>query len=453
MNSPVQPERIKELNDQSITTGDYVLYWMQASQRTLYNHALEYAIHKANKLKKPLIVYFGLTDDYPEANQRHYHFMLQGLREVEKSLQDRNIQLVILKQPPDTGALEMAESASLLVTDRGYLTHQREWRYRVASDIKCSLIQVESDVVVPVETASDKEEYSAATIRKKINRDLKHFMVPVKSHNPLKSSLDMDFTSVSLEDIKKLLASLQIDKSVREVNHFRGGTSEALKHLDDFLKNKLDKYGKLRNDPTQDYTSHMSPYLHFGQISPLYIALLVSATLSHGREAYLEELIVRRELSMNFVFYNPHYHDFHCLPHWALKTLVEHEQDKREYTYSREELEEAQTHDPYWNSAQREMICLGKMQGYMRMYWGKKILEWTQDPREAFKTAVYLNNKYEIDGRDANGFTGVAWCFGKHDRAWKERTIYGKVRYMNDNGLRRKFKIDLYVDRIDSLKL
>lgn len=453
MNSTVQTERIKKLNDQNITPGDYVLYWMQASQRTLYNHTLEYAIYQANKIGKPLIVYFGLTDEYPEANQRHYYFMLQGLIEVEKSLQDKNIQLVVLNRSPEIGAMEMAESASLVVTDRGYLINQREWRHKLASEIECPLIQVESEVVVPVETASDKEEYSAATIRKKISRNLKRFMVPLKSQNPLKSSLNMDFSSISLENIKNLVASLKIDKSVQEVSHYCGGTSEALKHLDNFLTNKLDKYGELRNDPAQDYTSHMSPYLHFGQISPLYIALLLSATESPGRDDYLEELIVRRELSMNFVFYNPHYHNLHCLPHWALKTLAEHEQDKREYIYSREELEGAQTHDPYWNSAQREMLYLGKMQGYMRMYWGKKILEWTQDPREAFKTALYLNNKYEIDGRDANGFTGVAWCFGKHDRAWKEREIFGKVRYMNANGLLRKFKINLYVDRIDSLRI
>jgi len=290
LNSTVQTERIKKLNDQSITPGNYVLYWMQASQRTLYNHALEYAIYQANKIGKPLIVYFGLTDEYPEANQRHYYFMLQGLREVEKSLQDKNIQLVVLNRSPEIGAMEMAKSASLVVTDRGYLINQREWRHKLASEIECPLIQVESEVVVPVETASDKEEYSAATIRKKISRNLKRFMVPLKSQNPLKSSLNMDFSSISLENIKNLVASLKIDKSVQEVSHYRGGTSEALKHLDNFLKNKLDKYGELRNDPAQDYTSYMSPYLHFGQISSLYIALLLSATESPGRDDYLEEL-------------------------------------------------------------------------------------------------------------------------------------------------------------------
>jgi deoxyribodipyrimidine photo-lyase len=447
----IPEERIKKLNHQDATTGDYVVYWMQASQRTQYNHSLEYAIYQANKLKKPLIVYFGITDDYPEANRRHYHFLLEGLKEVKSSLEKRGIQMVVLHQSPEQGALEISESSSLMVTDRGYLDIQRKWRDYVVQHIKCPLIQVEGEVVVPVETASDKEEYSAATIRKKIKRNLERFMVPVKTQSLLKDSLDMEFSSFSLEDVKKALSKLKIDNSVREVEYFHGGTGEVLKRLENFLKNKLDHFKDERNDPTRDYLSHLSPYLHFGQISPLHIVLKVSAQESPGKEAFFEELVVRRELSMNFVFYNPHYYKFACLPHWAKKTLLEHENDKREYIYSRDELERAETHDPYWNAAEMEMVRTGKMHGYMRMYWGKKILEWVDNPREAFDIALYLNNKYEIDGRDPNGFTGVAWCFGKHDRAWKEREIFGKVRYMNANGLRRKFKIDQYVDRVNAL--
>jgi deoxyribodipyrimidine photo-lyase len=201
----------------------------------------------------------------------------------------------------------------------------------------------------------------------------------------------------------------------------------------------------LRNDPTLDYLSHLSPYLHFGQISPLYIALKVIDTDSRGKEAFLEELIVRRELSMNFVFYNEKYDSFEAVPEWAKKTLKAHQKNKRQYTYSLEELETAQTHDAYWNAAQREMVGRGKMHGYMRMYWGKKIIEWSKTPEKAFQIALYLNNKYELDGRDPNGFTGVAWCFGKHDRPWGERPIFGNVRYMNDKGLKRKFDADRYV--------
>lgn len=447
----IQPERIKKLNEHKIISGDYVLYWMQASQRTQYNHALEYAIHQSNKLKKPLIVYFGLTESFPDANQRHYFFLLEGLKEVEESLNDMNIQFVVLKRSPEIGAVEMAENSSMVVTDRGYLDIQRKWRNHVADKIKCSLIQVESDVVVPLETASYKEEYSAATFRKKIKNYMNYFLVPLKREESLIHEKDLEFPSFPIKNIKKTLSKLKIDKSVVEVNSLHGGTSHALKHLDNFLRNKLDGFSQYRNDPTLDYYSNMSPYLHFGQISPLYITLMVKNTNSPSEKAYLEELIVRRELSMNFVFYNPNYNNFNCLPHWAKKTLIEHEKDKREYLYSVNALESADTHDPYWNAAQQEMLHTGKMHGYMRMYWGKKILEWVKSPIEAFNIAIYLNNKYEIDGRDANGFTGVAWCLGKHDRAWRERKILGKVRYMNANGLRRKFKIDHYVERVNQI--
>lgn len=461
MNPPaVQSERVKILNDKDVASGDYVVYWMQASVRVHYNHALEYAIHLSNKLKKPLIVYFGLTSNYPEANLRHYTFMLEGLLEILKSLQEMNIQLVVLNQSPEIGALEMAENSSVMITDRGYLNIQRKWREYAASSLDCRLIQVESDVVVPVETASSKEEYSAATIRRKINQHLDKFMIPLKSHSthkgpiqsPHKSSLDMDLHSLPVEDVKKVLNKLNIERGVDEVEYFQGGTSQAIKHLKEFLDHKLDRFGDLRNDPSQEYLSNMSPYLHFGQISPLYIALSVNATDSPGADAYLEELIIRRELSMNFVYHNPDYRNIYCLPDWAKKTLNEHANDPRPYIYSVDELEDAETHDPYWNAAQKEMVYTGKMHGYMRMYWGKKILEWVQQPQETYQIALYLNNKYELDGRDANGFTGVAWCFGKHDRAWKERKVFGKVRYMNDKGLKRKFEIDNYLDRVHGIK-
>jgi deoxyribodipyrimidine photo-lyase len=197
--------------------------------------------------------------------------------------------------------------------------------------------------------------------------------------------------------------------------------------------------------------SDISPYLHFGQISPLYVALEVAnaaGVRKEAREAYLEQLIVRRELSMNFVNFNDHYDSYDCIPSWAKRTLAEHESDRRQYEYSVEELEQGRTHDPYWNAAQREMVDSGKMHNYMRMYWGKKIIEWTPKPEDAFRAALYLNNKYELDGRDPNGFTGVAWCFGKHDRPWQERKVFGKVRYMNAEGLRRKFDMDAYLRKV-----
>ncbi|MFB0502125.1 MAG: deoxyribodipyrimidine photo-lyase [Candidatus Bathyarchaeia archaeon] len=447
----IQKERVKVLNKKRIKNGSYILYWMQASPRSEYNHALEYAISKANKLNKPLLAYFGITHSYPEAYERHYYFMLEGIKEVKSSLEKKGAKMVIRHKSPEVGAIELSKDASLMVADRGYLKVQKKWRSYAAKHVDCPFIQVESDVVVPVEEASPKEEYSAATFRPKIEKKLDYFLVPLKENCPKVGSLHMDFDSFDVEDVKKAISSLNIDRSVKKVNEFRGGTRDAKKHLEDFLKHKLDKYPELRNDPTQEYLSNMSPYLHFGQISPLYIALRVLATDSPGKAAYLEELIVRRELSMNFVFYNQNYDSFDGLPEWAKKTLKEHEKDPREYIYSLEELENAETHDPYWNAAHEEMKINGKMHGYMRMYWGKKILEWSKTPEDAFETALYLNNKYELDGRDPNGFTGVAWCFGKHDRPWKERQIFGKIRYMSAKGLERKFDADGYVEKIKKL--
>ena len=382
----IQKERIRSLNQKSIRKGAYVLYWMQASQRTEYNHALEYAILKANELHQPVIVFFGITDHFPEGNERHYTFMLEGLKEVKESLERRGIQMVILTKSPELGAVQLAKRASLAVVDRGYLKIQKEWRNYTANQMDCSLIQVESDVIVPVEEVSPKEEYAAATLRPKIHKKLSHFLVPLEENKPAIPSLSIDFDSFDINDIGRAISKLQVDRSVKKVNSFQGGTKEALKHLEIFLDGKLDRFPELRNDPTLDYLSHMSPYLHFGQISPLFIALKVKQTKSPGIEAFLDELIVRRELSMNLVFYNEKYDSFDAISSWAKKTLKSHQKDKRPYLYTLGELKNAETHDPYWNAAQREMVLKGKMHGYMRMYWGKKILEWSKTPEEAFRT-------------------------------------------------------------------
>jgi deoxyribodipyrimidine photo-lyase len=450
----IHPERVRKLKDQPLQKGRFVLYWMQASQRVEYNHALEYAIRQANDQNLPLVTFFVLTDQFPEANLRHYTFMLEGLQEVKSRLKEKGISFVVLKGSPEQKVTQVSRQASMVVTDCGYLRVQKEWRKGVAEHAPCSVVQVETDVVVPVGEAYPKEAYSAAVLRPKINDQLKKYMISLSGSSVKHTLRSLEFSGLDLnKSIPAILSSLSINRTVPPVSHFRGGTAEAKKLLADFIADKLMDYGELRNDPSLDYVSHMSPYLHFGQISPLYIALQVQnggRIASKSREAYLEELIVRRELSMNFAYYNPSYDAFQGLPDWARRTLKNHHRDKREYLYSREELEEARTHDPYWNAAQREMVITGKMHNYMRMYWGKKIIEWSSTPEEAFRTALYLNNKYELDGRDPNSFTGVAWCFGKHDRPWGERKIFGQVRYMNDVGLRRKFKIDEYVRKVEA---
>jgi deoxyribodipyrimidine photo-lyase len=451
----IQGERVQFLNDQDPSAaGEYVLYWMQHAQRVEMNHALEFAVRKANELRRPLLAMFGITQRFPEANMRSYAFMLEGLRETERTLRERGIGLVVRLEPPVEAVTDLGADAAVVVVDRGYLRVERRWRERVARRLSCPLVQVESDVVVPVETASQKEEYAAYTIRPKIHEHLDTFLVPLEETALERDSLELAGGGVELEGIETLLDRMRISRSAARVAAFHGGRSQAEMLLDDFIAQKLASYGEERNDPSRDCVSHMSPYLHFGQISPLEVALRVRDAEDvdqRSKDAYLEELIVRRELSMNFCLYNPDHDSLACLPEWARTTLEEHAEDWREHVYDRKIFEDGKTHDPYWNAAQREMVLTGKMHGYMRMYWGKKILEWTSSPEDGFRIALELNNRYELDGRDPNGYAGVAWCFGKHDRAWAEREVYGKVRYMSAKGLERKFDIDAYVRDVKRL--
>jgi deoxyribodipyrimidine photo-lyase len=448
----IHPERIQNINRKPLRKEKrFFIYWMQAAQRAEWNHALEYALDKAAELNKPLVVFFGLTPDFPEAGRRAYRFMLEGLRETADTLRKRGIGIILQRGHPARNLVKTAKEAAGVVTDRGYLRIQREWRQYAAEKLDCVLYQVESGVVVPVETASGKEEYSAATIRKKIESRLNQFLKPLVSRTPKVKSLDWPCGDVSVEDIDKALDDMSLGPDEYDMEYFRGGAFEAKKHLQNFLNHKINRYHERSRDPAADGLSNLSPYLHFGQISPLYIAIKAGEETGPGKDAFMEELIVRRELSMNFVFYNSKYDQFQGLPEWARTTLDQHRRDSREYVYQFEDWNRAETHDPYWNAAQQEMLVTGKMHGYMRMYWGKKILEWSRTPEEAFRTALTLNNMYELDGRDPNGYTGVAWCFGKHDRGWPERKVYGKVRYMNANGLKRKFDADAYVDKIKKL--
>jgi len=449
----IQAERIQSLNKRDVVKGGYVLYWMQQSQRAELNHALEYAIHRANELKQPVLVAFGLMDDYPEANLRHYHFMLEGLADVETALAARNVAFVLQRGAPDEVALRLASDASLVICDRGYLRHQREWREHVGNDAPCAVVQVESDVVVPVELVSDHKEAAARTIRPKIARYLDRFLVEVPEAELQTTSPVPGARGEDLTDLDALLAKLTLDREVARVPLFSGGTTSGKEVLRSFLADRFDGYAEHRNQPQTDDVSHMSKYLHYGQLSPVYIALQAWAkSPGDDRDDFLEELIVRRELPMNFVYYEPAYDSYACLPVWARRTLSEHADDERPYVYSRDELERAETHDPYWNAAMNEMRFTGYMHNYMRMYWGKKIIEWSRTPEEAYATTLALNNTYFLDGRDANSFANVAWLFGQHDRGWTEREVFGKIRYMNAAGLERKAEPKAYVAKVQRLR-
>jgi len=451
----IQDTRIRQLNDLNIRLdADYVLYWMQQSQRAEYNHALEYAVLQANHLGIGVVVAFGLTDDYPEANLRHYTFMLEGLTETQALLEKRGIHMAVHRGSPPDVALELGQHAAMIVCDRGYLNHQRLWRDQVARKSACPVVQVESDVIVPLETVSLKAEYAARTIRPKIQKHLDDYLIELKAVKVQHSTVNISLDGLNLKRPADILTLLNIDHSVPAVTRFfKGGTSRAKKIFGNFIRSRLKNYEKNHNQPQTDDISHMSLYLHFGQISPLYLALKINRA-DHGpdsaKAAFLEELIVRRELAANFVYYHRDYDNFDCLPEWAKQTLNHHRKDRRPYTYTRKQLEDAKTHDPYWNAAMQEMKYTGFMHNYMRMYWGKKILEWSSLPELAFHNTLAINNKYFLDGRDPNSYAGVAWVFGIHDRAWPQRPVYGKVRCMMASGLERKCNIRAYVDKVEA---
>ncbi|MBN1211845.1 MAG: deoxyribodipyrimidine photolyase, partial [candidate division Zixibacteria bacterium] len=306
--------------------------------------------------------------------------------------------------------------------------------------------------IVPVRTASPKQEYAAYTFRPKMNKLLVGLLTPfpkLKKHPYL---LDKYYKK---PDWSKIYRSLKIDRSVPEISWLEPGEKAALKIMKNFFEKRLENYNEKRNDPAVDFQSELSPYFHFGQIAPQRVALEAQCydKFIKSQESFLEEMIVRRELSDNFCFYNDRYDSYEGFPDWARQTLDEHRSDPREHIYTQEQLENSETYDELWNAAQTQMVKSGKMHGYMRMYWTKKILEWSAAPEEALRTAIYLNDKYELDGRDPNGYTGIAWSIGGvHDRPWFEREIFGKIRYMSEAGCRRKFPVDDYIKKVENLE-
>lgn len=430
--------RIHILNKRSMDkNGHYVLYWMQQSQRAVNNHALEYAIQTANEYGKPLIAVFIINPRFPESNIRHMQFMIEGLRDTARMLNERNITLIVKIDSTDTALTELASQSCCIVSDMGYLRYQRIWRKHISDKAGKFFILVEGDTVVPVETASDKEEYGAYTIRRKINA-VRHSFLQLPRQAAIKHRIDIQTPSADLNNMDMSM----FDNGISVVST-RGGYREAIKKLENFLDNDIHHYAKRGNYPAMDVHSHLSPYIHFGQISVIEIALAVNkCSASYDvKEAFLEQLIVRRELAANFVYYNKYYDSLRCLPQWVQNTLNKHAEDKREHKYSISRLEQADTHDDIWNKAQKHMSEKGTMHNYLRMYWGKKIIEWTDDYAEALKAMIYLNNRYQLDGRDINSYAGILWCLGKHDRAFKEREVLGKLRYMSYDGVKRKMRI------------
>ena len=444
----VKRTRMRPLNQERPGPGP-VIYWMGRDQRVRDNWALLYAQEVALSLHRSLGVVFCLAPAFLGATLRQYGFMLKGLREVARDLNDLNMPFFLLqgKPPQELARFVKNHQVGAVVSDFSPLRLVREWRSTAAQNLTVSLEEVDAHNIVPCWVASPKAEYGAYTLRPKLKRLLPEFLeeFPTPVRHPL--TWEGERPEIPWENLP---AALAIDFSVPEVSWLTPGARAARARLEHFLEHKLPFYGERRNDPTQDGQSNLSPYLHFGQLAPQRVALEVEDHTGHdaSREAFLEELIVRRELADNYCFYQPHYDNFVGFPAWAQKTLNQHREDRRDYLYSLEALESARTHDELWNAAQREMVQRGKMHGYLRMYWAKKILEWTPSPEEAQSQAIYLNDKYELDGRDPNGYAGIAWSLGGvHDRAWFERPIFGKIRYMSYKGCRSKFNVEAYINQ------
>ncbi len=437
--------------------GKCVLYWMQRAQRGQENMALNAAIALANTLRLPVVVLFVLTE-YPAANLRHYTFLLEGLTVAAYYLKERGTPLVIRHGEPEEEVVKMARElhAAAVISDMSELRVPRRWRKEVSEHVGVPFACVD-DGVVPMRLLP-KEEWAARTIRPKIERLLPAYMQPVVDLKPDYPLYELPHGAGETLQPMDYLDRLKIDLSVQPSPTFRGGQDEGRQRLRRFIEERLGHYAELRNHPEVGGTSELSAYLHFGHLSVVQLAWEIerytppASGSSHidvdgGRAAFLEELRIRGPLAINFAYHNPYYDSLEGCPEWGKETLRKHAKDPREYLYTRDELEQSRTHDELWNACQREMVQTGRMHGYMRMYWGKKILEWSETPQEAFAATVYLNDKYELDGRDSNGYAGIAWALGgKHDRPWApERPIFGLVRYMALSGMKRKFDTRLYI--------
>ncbi|MGM0651906.1 MAG: deoxyribodipyrimidine photo-lyase [Bacillota bacterium] len=442
----VNKKRIRTLNNESNGSGP-VIYWMSRDQRVNDNWSLIIAREIALENKVPFIVVFCLVPSFLEATERQYGFMLKGLAEIENLLQTLDISFCLLTGNPEVeiDSFCREQQAGALVCDFSPLKINRQWKEMLVKKLPVAFYEVDAHNIIPCWVTSSKQEYAAYTIRPKIKKLLSEYLTDIPKIGkhpfpPPKPAVPIDW--------HKATQNLRIDRSIKEVMQFTPGEKAARETMRHFIENKLVRYDKDRNNPNLDGQSNLSPYLHFGHLSAQRLALMVKGTEEPGvqPENYLEELIVRRELSVNYCFYNDHYDTVKAFPRWASESLDKHTGDPREYLYKPEEFEKAKTHDPLWNAAQMEMVSQGKMHGYMRMYWAKKILEWTDLPEEAMKIAIYLNDKYSLDGRDPNGYAGIAWSIGGvHDRAWKERPIFGKVRYMSYRGSKSKFNVDEYI--------
>lgn len=447
--SLVSDERVSALNSADPGNGDYVLYWMQAAVRTRHNEALELAVRTANDLGSPLLVAFGIDPDYRDATPRTLRFLAEGVAAAATGLSRRGIPFVVRRGDPFEVASDLAGDASAVVTDRAHLRDPRKWRRQLGRMLDVPVWEVETNLVVPVDVTSDKREYAARTIRPKIHDHLDRFVVDLTT-TPLEHKQRTVECTFDATDTDVLMEVLDV---AAPPGRFEGGQHQARAVLDRFLASGLRSYRTSSPDPSDADGSQLSPYLHYGHISPVDIvsAVRTAGAAQEQVDSFIEEVVVRRELAHNYVWHEPDYDSFSALPEWARATLKTHESDQRDVVYTAAELEAGKTEDRAWNAAMAEMRETGYLHNHLRMYWGKQILRWTNTPRYAHRVALELNNRYLLDGRDANSYANVAWIFGLHDRAFGEREIFGKVRPMTHSGLERKIDIENYVRYVEDV--
>ncbi|HUS06075.1 MAG TPA: deoxyribodipyrimidine photo-lyase [Bryobacteraceae bacterium] len=454
-------DRIILLNDKPLREqADYVLYWSQMNRRASSNHGLAHAVTIANERRLPVLFYEGLGCTYPHANDRLHTFILEGVPDTAKELAKLGIGYVFYprRRRSDSNNIlyRLAAKAACVVTDDYPTFVAAEHNRSVPAKLDVPYHAVDSSCIVPMNCLV-KKEWAAYTIRPKIHRLLPQFLTPVampKARKRFDAALPDFHVQVTKAGIPQLVAACEIDHSVRPSISHRGGSREARKLLQTFLEAKLNRYARDRNNPTAHATSELSPYLHFGHISALEVALTVKEYAEEHKlvaAEFLEELIIRRELAFNFARYTSRPDSLDVLPDWARQTLAKHASDSRDPQYTAVQMEGAETHDPLWNATQKELLLRGKIHGYYRMYWGKKIIEWSATHAGALELMLYLHDRYALDGRDPNTYANVLWCFGLHDRPWFDRPIFGQVRYMSFDGMKRKTDVPGYIREIEAL--
>lgn len=443
----IQSERIQKQNDYGYISGP-VLYWMNRDMRLQDNWALLHAQNIALKNNNELIVCYNLDHNFLGGTIRQLDFKIGSLRELQRDSHALNIAFYTLVDSDVICILDFIEKHKIgyVVTDFSPLKIQQTWLNKIVKNLEIPIDVVDAHNIVPVWEASDKKEFAAYTIRPKIQKKLKDFLI---NFPKLKRQVARK-TPFQKIDFDKVIKKAEVDKTVSVVTWCLPGEKSAHKALRHFIANS-EEYSKKRNNPVEDVQSQLSPYLHYGMISPQRVAYeVVHSDMNHdSKKDFLEELIIRRELADNFCYYEHHYDSPEGFHEYFKEELKKNEKVKREYLYSRKEFEEARTHDDLWNACQIQMIKTGKMHGYLRMYWAKMIYAWTKNADEAMKTAIYLNDKYELDGRDPNGYTGIAWCIGGvHDRPWYvTNKVFGKLRYVSRSGMDKKFDTKAYIEK------